>query len=138
MLSALSIIDKSFFLANFLTIHLNCFTLNVTLRCQGGFALNALTAGASYVMGVDSSPAAVDLAKRNARLNGFEVADLNEDASTAVESSASFAAFEQADIAAFMFKLREESKEEEKFDLIVLDPPKLAPNRKSLERATMK
>jgi len=109
-----------------------------TLLCQGGFALNALKAGASYVIGVDSSPAAVDLAKRNAQLNGFDVAELKHGASAAAKATTPFAAFEQADIAAFMFKLREESKEEEKFDLIVLDPPKLAPNRKSLERATTK
>lgn len=87
---------------------------------------------------MDSSPAAVDLAKRNAQLNGFDVAELKDGASAAAKATTPFAAFEQADIAAFMFKLREESKEKEKFDLIVLDPPKLAPNRKSLERATTK
>jgi hypothetical protein len=37
----------------------------------GGFALSAAAGGAAAVVGVDSSPAAVDLAGRNAELNGL-------------------------------------------------------------------
>lgn len=36
----------------------------------GPFALNAAAAGAESVVGVDSSAAAIDIAKRNAELNG--------------------------------------------------------------------
>jgi hypothetical protein len=37
---------------------------------SGGFALNAAMHGAAEVLGVDSAPAAIELAKRNAALNG--------------------------------------------------------------------
>ena len=87
--------------------------------------MNALEAGASYVLGVDSSAAALALAQRNAELNGFG----HGPASGTV-------AFKQADIAQLMYALREDPSA--RFDLIVLDPPKLAPNRKALERATTK
>ena len=40
---------------------------------SGGFAINAALYGASEVIGIDSSPTAIDMATRNAELN--EVSD---------------------------------------------------------------
>ncbi len=67
--------------------------------------------------GVDSSVPAIELARRNAALNG-----LSEDA----------CAFQQQDIMKFM---QAAAAEGATYNLIILDPPKLAPNRKSLQRA---
>lgn len=62
------------------------------------------------VLGIDSSAAAVALATRNAEINGLS----------------STTRFERAEAAAFMRAAREEGLQ---WDLVVLDPPKLAPNR---------
>lgn len=75
---------------------LDCFSYT------GGFALNALKGGASSVTAVDSSLNALELLAGNAALNGFQD-KLN------VEKGDCFD------------KLRE--ARDEKFDLIVLDPP---------------
>eukprot|EP00934_Nitzschia_sp_Nitz4_P007285 Nitzschia sp. Nitz4//scaffold30_size153850//612//3638//NITZ4_002754-RA/size153850-augustus-gene-0.64-mRNA-1//-1//CDS//3329547190//7275//frame0 len=83
---------------------------------NGGFALNAAKQGAARVLGVDSSEAAIASSQRNAELNGL---------SQSVE-------FVEADIAEFMQSCKE------KFDVIVLDPPKLAPNAQSLSKASRK
>ena len=86
---------------------------------SGGFAVSAALGGAASVVGVDSSAAAVALARRNAELNG--VADR--------------CAFVEADISEYM---RASLAAGETFGLIVLDPPKLAPNPKVLEKAARK
>lgn len=85
---------------------------------SGGFTLNAFKQGAAQVTSVDSSALAIDTLKRNLALNGF-------DASThrAVQS----------DVNKYLRQLGEEG---ERFDLIVLDPPKYAPSRSSLEKAS--
>ena len=70
--------------------------------------------------GVDSSASALELARSNAELNGI---------------SQSVCTFERADVAPFM---REAAAAGKLWDFIVLDPPKLAPNRKSLPRAAAK
>jgi 23S rRNA G2069 N7-methylase RlmK/C1962 C5-methylase RlmI len=69
--------------------------------------------------GVDSSWPALDLANRNAELNGVadRVTFVKNDLSKAMKAYAEAG---------------------EKFDIVVLDPPKLAPNRKSLGRARIK
>lgn len=69
---------------------------------------------------MDSSDSALELARRNAELNGV------------AESSCSF---ERADVAVYM---REAAAAGKLWDFIVLDPPKLAPNRKTLPRAAAK
>jgi 23S rRNA G2069 N7-methylase RlmK/C1962 C5-methylase RlmI len=87
----------------------------------GGFAINAAMAGASSVVGVDSSQPALDIAKRNAARNG-------------VEANCTF-------VKAEAFKHLDSLLEEGyagTYDVIVLDPPKLAPNAKSLTRALPK
>ena len=85
---------------------------------HGGFALSAAKGGASEVIGVDSSAPALEVARENARLNGFEGEEQVR--------------FEKADAGDFM---RRAVGLGEKFDLIVLDPPKLAPTRASLPAA---
>ena len=77
----------------------------------GGFALHAAKAGATMVTAVDSSAQAIELAKQNAHLNGinnieFITADAREYLTNAAD-----------------------------YDLVILDPPKLVPSQKHLERA---
>jgi 23S rRNA (cytosine1962-C5)-methyltransferase len=87
---------------------LNCFCYT------GGFTLNALAGGAHSALSIDSSAAALELARENARCNGF-AADWLE-----------------ADVFAALRKLRDGGRA---FDLIVLDPPKFAPTAAHAERA---
>lgn len=82
---------------------------------SGGFALNALKAGAADVLGVDSSGPAVALARRNAEANGLGAAR-----------------FEVGDVLATVERLRAEGR---RFGLVVCDPPKFARNPKGLEKA---
>ncbi|KAK9830892.1 hypothetical protein WJX81_002094 [Elliptochloris bilobata] len=84
---------------------------------SGGFALSAAVGGASTVTGVDSSAAALALARANAERNG--VADRCQ--------------FVKADVAEFMRAAAPQA-----WDIVVLDPPKLAPSRKALPRASVK
>ena len=89
---------------------LDCFTHT------GSFALNAGIAGASSVLGVDASALAVDQAAVNARLNGLEdrVQFLCRD----------------------VFELLPELEEkEEKFDVVILDPPAFTKSRSSIKNA---
>ncbi len=82
----------------------------------GSFALHAAMYGAREVTGVDLSEFALTGARENAGLNGFDQAE-----------------FLVAN--AFDF-LREQSDRNEKYDLIVLDPPAFAKNKASLPGAT--
>ena len=70
---------------------------------QGGFSLNAARGGAKEVTAVDVSETALLQVNKNAELNGLKNIQT-----------------EKADVFAF---LREKKKGEEKFDLIILDPP---------------
>ncbi|HRU06569.1 MAG TPA: class I SAM-dependent rRNA methyltransferase [Candidatus Brocadiia bacterium] len=82
----------------------------------GGFALAAAVEGkAREVIGVDRSERAIDLAARNAQLNGlanttFRLADADEE----------------------MWKLRQEG---EVFDMVVLDPPRFARSQAGVSKA---
>ncbi len=88
---------------------------------NGGFALNAMIrGGASAVVGVDSSQDAIDASITNARLNGLEGRDVS---------------FVKENIATFMKSAIDANTE---FDVIVLDPPKLAPSISSLDKASQK
>ncbi|HYF93144.1 MAG TPA: class I SAM-dependent rRNA methyltransferase [Symbiobacteriaceae bacterium] len=82
----------------------------------GGFALNAVAGGAREVLAVDASGEALAAAKVNAELNGFG------DRIQYREGNA-------FDI------LRQLEAAQEKFDVIVLDPPAFAKNKASLEGA---
>jgi len=95
--------------ANKRVLDLCCYT--------GGFALHAAAGGAREVVGVDSSAVAVARAASNADLNQV----------------ASVCRFEKADIKAYMHEAIAEGAE--KFDIVILDPPKLAPTRNSMNRA---
>lgn len=88
---------------------------------NGGFALNAMVhGGASSCTGVDSSQDAIDAAIANADLNGLDGSRIQ---------------FLRDDIAQYMKDASEDAKE---YDVIVLDPPKLAPSVSGLERASRK
>lgn len=84
---------------------------------SGGFALTALArGGASHATAVDGSASAIELATGNAELNGLA------DRSTFVKSDA-WTYLEQA---------RDRG---ERFDVVILDPPKLAKARNQIDSA---
>jgi 23S rRNA (cytosine1962-C5)-methyltransferase len=90
---------------------LNCYCYS------GGFAVAALAGGASEVTSIDSSGPALERARANVALNGFD---------------AGRAEFLDADVNASLRRFGEEGRV---FDAIVLDPPKLAPTAAHAERA---
>ena len=90
---------------------LNCYCYT------GGFTVAALAGGAGHVTSVDSSGPAIEKAKANVVLNGFDE---------------SRCAFLDADVNATLRRLIAEGKT---FDAIVLDPPKFAPSAAHAERA---
>ncbi len=90
---------------------LNCFSYT------GGFSVAALAGGARHVTSIDSSGPALEQARRNLELNGFDLAR---------------AAFLDADVNASLRRFLAEGRT---FDAIVLDPPKLAPTVAHAERA---
>ncbi len=83
----------------------------------GAFSINALQAGALSVTGVDSSAFALNAFEENLTLNKFDEKDV-----TLIEQDV------------FNY-LRTLDKEKSAFDLIILDPPKLAPSRSSVDKA---
>lgn len=90
---------------------LNCFCYT------GGFSLALLKGGADEVISVDASQEALDMAKRNMERNGFDM---------------SRAKFICEDVFSYLRKMRDAG---EKFDLVVLDPPKFASSHFHVERA---
>lgn len=66
----------------------------------------------TIVAGVDSSVPALELAKANASLNQIDASSIN---------------FVKADVGEYMKSALSEGR---MWDVVVLDPPKLAPNRK--------
>ena len=90
---------------------LNCYCYT------GGFTVAALAGGAAHVTSIDSSAPAIERAKANVALNGFD---------------ASRTTLVDADVNA---SLRQFLKDGITFDAIVLDPPKFAPTAASAERA---
>jgi 23S rRNA (cytosine1962-C5)-methyltransferase len=91
---------------------LDCFSYT------GGFTLNVLHNGATAVTSVDSSALAIETLKENIKLN-----KLDSSKHTAIQSDVNK-------------QLRVFREQEEKFDVIVLDPPKYAPSRSALDRAS--
>ena len=88
---------------------LDCFTHT------GSFALHAARYGASHVTGVDISEYACECARENAALNGFEQVDF---------------------VAANAFDfLREKAAGEEKWDVVILDPPAFTKSRSAVAAA---
>lgn len=84
----------------------------------GGFTLNGLNNGATSVTSVDSSALAIETLKENIKLNKLDAAK-----HTAIQSDVNK-------------QLRVFKEQDEKFDVIVLDPPKYAPSRSALDRAS--
>ena len=91
---------------------LDCFSYS------GGFSLNAFRAGASEVVSVDSSSLALETLKRNVEINSF-----NNIPHRLIQSDVNK-------------QLRIFREAGEKFNLIILDPPKYAPTRSALTKAS--
>ena len=83
----------------------------------GGFTVAALAGGAAHVTSIDSSGPALERARANVALNGFDAAR---------------AEFLDADVNASLRRLIAEGR---RFDAIILDPPKLAPTVAHADRA---
>ncbi len=90
---------------------LDCFSYS------GSFAVHCLKGGARKVWRVDSSSSALERGTENLKLN-----DMDESLSPAVKANA----FE------LLRTYREEGKQ---FDMIILDPPKLAPTKSQADKA---
>ncbi|MBK0381472.1 class I SAM-dependent rRNA methyltransferase [Pedobacter sp. SD-b] len=90
---------------------LDCFSYS------GGFGLNALANDAKELVAVDSSALAMETLRKNVALNGFDpfkIAPIQNDVNK---------------------QLRLFKEENQKFDIVILDPPKYAPSRSALDRA---
>jgi 23S rRNA (cytosine1962-C5)-methyltransferase len=81
---------------------------------NGGFALQ-MARGARHVVALDSSPAAVETTRANARANGIDNVEVRE--------------------ANVFDELRELEVSGVQFDTVALDPPAFARNRRSVDRA---
>ena len=81
---------------------------------QGGFALNAGIGGAERIAAIDCSETALNAVSRNAELNGLKIETI------------------KADVAEYLSKAVERN---EKWDMIILDPPAFAKNQKSVPKA---
>lgn len=84
-----------------------------TFSYTGGFSIYALQNGASKAVSVDISQSAIDIANRNAALNGY---DQNHEG-----------------IAQDVFEYLKEKGDQ--FDRIILDPPAFSKNRRTLHNA---
>ncbi len=87
---------------------LNCFSYT------GGFAISALMGNCRQVVSVDTSQEALDVAKKNVELNQLDL---------------SKAEFVRDDVFKLLRKYRDQG---EKFDVIVMDPPKFVENKSQL------
>lgn len=90
---------------------LNCFSYT------GGFAVSALLGDCKEVISIDTSQAALDVARENVELNGLDL---------------SKAQFVRDDVFKLLRRYRDEG---EKFDLIIMDPPKFVENKNQLNGA---
>jgi len=84
---------------------------------SGGFSCAAALGGAAHVTSVDMAHAAHGIAHETFRLNGLD---------------ASAHAFVTSDVFSFLEQARQRN---ERFDLVISDPPSFAPNEKSLPKA---
>jgi len=91
---------------------LNCFCYSATMSTA------AMKGGAASVVSIDSSAPALETGKRIAARNGCAVVQME---------------WVEADVFAHLRKLRDQGKF---FDLIILDPPKLAPTTHHVEKAS--
>lgn len=84
----------------------------------GSFSIVAAKNGATSLITVESSAAAIDIARRNAELNQVDVGELI-----------------QGDAFEVLRRLRDKRSE---FDLVILDPPKYASSSSHVEKASRK
>ena len=82
----------------------------------GAFSIIAAGSGATSVESIDSSGPALELARRNAELNGVDIGEVVE-----------------ADAFTYLRGLRDRARQ---YDMIILDPPKLAATAGQLDKAT--
>lgn len=90
---------------------LDCFCFS------GGFTINALRGGAAHVTAVDSSMEALQLLRLNTGHNHFDQVQVETVCGNGFE------------------ELRKMRDKGQRFDLIILDPPKLAPTTAQLDKA---
>jgi len=83
---------------------------------SGAFSIVSARAGAATITSIDSSGPALALARRNAEVNDLDIGELVE-----------------ADAFSELRRLRDRARQ---YDLIVLDPPKLAANERQLPKAS--
>ena len=83
----------------------------------GGFSIAALAGGATRVTAIESSSAALEVAKENLAVNPLDASKVE---------------FVQADVFSQLRKLRDAAA---RFDLIILDPPKFAPTAAQVKKA---
>lgn len=81
---------------------------------SGGFAVLAAAQGAAHVTGLDSSAPALDLARAAAQANNVDALCL----------------FKKADV---LTELERLAHTNERFDIVIADPPPFAPSRKDIE-----
>lgn len=82
----------------------------------GSFEISAAHYGAKSVLGLDISQAAIDMCNKNAALNGLE-------------NICTFECVNAFDV------LKTMSKEEKRWDVVMLDPPSFAKSRSSIDKA---
>ncbi|MBW7982451.1 23S rRNA (cytosine(1962)-C(5))-methyltransferase RlmI [Enterobacillus tribolii] len=90
---------------------LNCFSYT------GAFAVSVLMGGCKQVTSVDTSQAALDIARQNVELNGLDLGK---------------AEFMREDVFQLLRRYRDEGRT---FDLIIMDPPKFVENKNQLAGA---
>lgn len=83
---------------------------------EGGFALNAASAGAREVIGIDESTAAIRVAEENALMNHL----------------ASVCHFEVGNV---FDRLKQLLAAEQRFDMVILDPPSFTKSKKNIPAA---
>lgn len=91
---------------------LNCFSYT------GGFSVYALSSGAKKVTNIESSENALNLSQKNLTLNGFGTQQFEN---------------VREDVFSYLRKLRDANQ---KFDLIILDPPKFAESASQITKAS--
>lgn len=97
---------------------------------SGGFSLNAIKGGAKSVLAVDSSARALETLEKNINLNELHQSDHRND-----RMGNGRITLQQGDAVAVMEKLIQAGAQ---FDMVICDPPKLAPTRTSLDKAVNK
>ena len=83
----------------------------------GGFSIAALAGGAKRVTAIESSAAALEVARENLAANPLDASRIE---------------FQQGDVFEKLRRLRDQNA---KFDLVVLDPPKFAPTAAQVKKA---